>query len=316
MICVACAALPMSALNVSAANTTVNASLSNTDFQAAQDQDFTTTIYIPQNSNVSAFEAVLDYDASAVTLKSAKACTTDSGTIEVNPKDGKIYISYSATGNQTEQINVVDLTFHVVDDLAAGSYSILSLDGKGTNNASSESESGTATDYKLTSQFSDMSIYQFGDADLNGKVQSRDVSYIKQYVVKLRDMTDLSKTYANAYMDFEDDGTTPKVNSRDAGIIQQKVVKMDVTLGNRANVTFYGPDGSVYAQKSIKVGSAWDNIPDLPALQGYEDAKWSLKPDEYVAVDFSKITTDTDVYYCAAKDPNRIICDEVIAALV
>lgn len=315
MICVACAALPMSALNVSAANTTVNASLSNTDFQVAQDQDFTTTIYVPQNSNVSAFEAVLDYDASAVTLKSAKACTTDSGTIEVNPKDGKIYISFSATGNQTEQINVVDLTFHVVDDLAAGSYSILSLDGKGTNNASSESESGTATDYKLTSQFSDMSIYQFGDADLNGKVQSRDVSYIKQYVVKLRDMTDLSKTYANAYMDFEDDGTTPKVNSRDAGIIQQKVVKMDVTLGNRANVTFYGPDGSVYAQKSIKVGSAWDNIPDLPALQGYEDAKWSLKPDEYVAVDFSKITTDTDVYYCAAKDPNRIICDEVIAAL-
>lgn len=315
MICVAAAALPMSALSVSAANTTVNASLANTDFQAMQDQDFTTTIYVPQNSNVSAFEAVLDYDESSVTLKSAKACSNDNGSIEVNPKDGKVYISFSSTENQTEQINVVDLTFHVVDDLAAGSYSILSLDSKGTNNASSESESGTATDYKLTSKFSEMNIYQFGDADLNGKVQSRDVSFIKQYVVKLRDMTDLSKTYANAYMDFEEDGTTPKVNSRDAGIIQQKVVKMDITLGNRANVTFYGPDGSVYAQKSIKVGSAWDNIPDLPSIQGYEDAKWSLKPDEYVAVDFSKITTDTDVYYCAAKDPNRIICDQVISDL-
>ena len=63
-----------------------------------------------------------------------------------------------------------------------------------------------------------MTIYQYGDADLNGKVQSRDVSYIKQYVVKLRKFSALSGVYANAYMDFEEDGTTPKINSRDAGI--------------------------------------------------------------------------------------------------
>lgn len=315
MICVATVALPMSAFSVSAANAKVNASLANTDFQAAQDQDFTTTIYVPQNSNISSFEAVLDYDESAVTLKSAKACSNDSGIIDVNPKDGKIHIAFSSTKNQNEQIDIVDLTFHVVDDLAAGSYSVISLDSKGTNNASSESESGSDTDYEITTNFTDMQIYQFGDADLNGKVQTRDVSRVMQYTVRMIDLTDVSKTYANAFMDFEEDGITPKVNSRDAGIIQQKVVKMDVTLGNRANVTFYGPDGSVYVQKSIKVGSAWDNIPEVPAIQGYEDAKWSLKPDEYVAVDFSKITTDTDVYYCAAKDPNRIICDEVIAAL-
>lgn len=313
MICVAVATLPISTLSASAANTTVNASLANTEFLAVQDQDFTTTVYIPQNSNISAFEAVLDYDASAVTLTSAKACSTESGSIEVNSKNGKVYISYSSTENQTDQINVVDLTFHVVDDLTSGTYSVISLDSNETNNASNESINGTATDYKLTSNFTDMTIYQYGDADLNGKIQSRDVSYIKQYVVKLRDISDLSKIYANAYMDFEEDGSTPKVNSRDAGIIQQKVVKMDVALGNRVNVTFYGPDGSIYTQKSVKVNSTWNNIPDVPDIQGYNDAKWSLKSDEYVAIDFSKITTDTDVYYYATKDVNRLICDQVIA---
>lgn len=313
IICVAVAALPISALNVSAADTTVNASLRNTEFYAAQDQDFTTTVYIPQNSNVSSFEAVLNYDASAVTLKSAEACSTESGSIKVNPKNGKVYISYSSTENQTDQINVVDLTFHVVDDLTSGTYSVISLDSSETNNASSEAGDGKATDYKLTSSFTDMTIYQYGDADLNGKIQSRDVSRVMQYTVKMKDLSDLEKIYANAFMDYEEDGTTPKVNSRDAGIIQQKVVKMDVALGNRVNVTFYGPDGNIYTQKSIKVNSGWRNIPEVPDIQGYNDPKWSLKPDEYVAVDFSKITTDTDVYYYATKDPNRIICDQVIS---
>lgn len=313
MICVLVASLPMSTLSVSAENAVVNAVLANTEFNAAQDQDFKTTVYIPQNSNVSAFEAVLNYDTSTVTLNSAKACSSESGSIGVNAKNGKVYISYSSTENQTEQINVVDLSFHVVDDLTSGTYSIFSLDSNETNNASSESSNGSAIDYKLTSNFTDMTIYQYGDADLNGKIQSRDVSRVMQYTVKMRDLTDLSKTYANAFMDFEEDGVTPKVNSRDAGIIQQKVVKMDVTLGNRVNITFYGPDGSIYTQKSIKVNNGWSNIPEVPEIKGYKDARWSLKPDEYVAVDFSKITTDTEIYYFAEKDINRLICDQVIS---
>lgn len=289
--------IPLDSVNVSATDlTTVNAVLSNTEFQTAQDMDFTTTIFVPESSNIASFEAVINYDTSAVSLVKATPCKDNNGTVEVNEKNGKIYLSYSSAENQTEKINAVDLTFHVADDISSGDYEFITLDSNETNNASSETDSGNATDYKIKSNFNNMTIYQYGDADLNGKVQSRDVTYIKQYVVKLRELSDTSKIYSNAYMDFEEDGITPKINSRDAGIIQQKVVKMDVTLGDRVNVTFYDKDGEIYAKKSVKYGSALNNIPDLPELTGYEDCKWSLDSEKYVEADFSKITSDTEVY--------------------
>ena len=310
------AVLPLTALSTSAADVTVNATLSNTDFQAEQDKNFTTTVFVPENSNIASFEAVLNYDSSAVSLVDAKACKDSNGTVEVNKKDGKIYISYSSENNQTDKINVVDLTFHVNDDLSAGNYSFISLDSKETNNASSETDSGSSTDYKIKSGFTDMTIYQYGDADLNGKIQSRDVTYLKQYIVKIRELPDLSKKYSNAYMDFEEDGVTPKVNSRDAGIIQQKVVKMDVTLGDRVNVTFYDADGEVYAQKSVKKDSALNNVPDFPVQTGFEEYNWSLSPDKYVEVDFSKISSDTEIYaWYGSPDPYALKAKEVVNVL-
>lgn len=310
------AALPLAVANVAAADVTVNATLANTEFNAAQDQDFTTTIFVPESSNIASFEAVINYDASAVSLKKAEARKDNNGTVEVNEKNGKIYLSYSAAENQTSQINVVDLTFHVNDDLAGGNYSFISLDTNETNNASSETESGDSTDYKLKSGFSDMTIYEYGDADLNGKIQSRDVTFLKQYVVKLRELSDLSRVYSNAYYDFEEDGTTPKINSRDAGIIQQKVVKMDVTLGDRVNVTFYDKNGEVYAQKSVKKGSSLVNVPDLPVLTGYKDYKWSSDPEKSVDVDFTNINSDKEVYaFYGEPDPYVLLTEKVIDVL-
>ena len=307
---------PLESTDVSAVDLKVNPILSNTEFQTAQDKDFTTTIFVPENSNIASFETVLNYDVSAVSLVKATPCKDNGGTVEVNEKNGKIYLSYSSTENQTEKINAVDLTFHVSEDISEGDYEFISLDSTGTNNASSETDSGDATDYKIKSDFKNMTIYQYGDADLNGKVQSRDVTYIKQYVVKLRELSDTSKIYSNAYMDFEEDEVTPKINSRDAGIIQQKVVKMDVTLGNRANVTFYDQDGEFYVKKSVKCGSALNNIPDLPELTGYKEAKWSLSPEEYVKADFSKITSDMEVYaWYGEPDPYATKAKQVIEVL-
>ncbi len=309
-------ALALTPSSVLTADAAVNASLSNTEFQTAQDQDFTTTIFVPESSNIASFEAVIDYDESAVSFKEYVACTDNNGSVVVNEKGGKLYLSYSATENQTEQINVVDLTFHVNDDLAAGTYDFIALDSGSTNNASSETDSGNATDYKMTSAFTAMTIYQYGDADLNGKVQSRDVSYLKQYVVKLRELSDVSRIYSNAYLDFEDDGVTPKINSRDAGIIQQKVVKMDVTLGNRVNVTFYDNDGAVYMQKSIKSDTELTNVPDVPALYGYNDYAWSADPETYVEVDFSKIYSDMEVYaWYGEPDPYVLKAEQVVEVL-
>ena len=53
---------------------------------------------------------------------------------------------------------------------------------------------------------------------------------IKQYVVKMIELSDVQKVYANVYADLDGEGN-PNINSRDALLLQQYVVKMDVVLG-------------------------------------------------------------------------------------
>lgn len=279
-----------------AADTSVNASVMNTEFQTEQDSDFTTTLYIPENSNISDFQAVIDYDEECVSLVKATPCESESGSIAVNEKNGKLYISYSSVKNQTAQIDVVDLTFHVTDDLAGGKYDFITIDTSGKNIASSNTASGDSTEHKLSPIFTTLDIYQYGDADLDGDINSRDITYVKQVVVGEREISDISRKYSNAYMDFEEDGVTPKISTRDAALIQQKVVKMDVNLGDRSTITFYDKDGEIYTEKSIKSETALSNIPSVPDIKGYGEAHWSLSPDELIEVDFAKISKDTEIY--------------------
>lgn len=65
---------PLESTDVSAVDLKVNPILSNTEFQTAQDKDFTTTIFVPESSNIASFEAVLNYDVSAVSLVKATPC--------------------------------------------------------------------------------------------------------------------------------------------------------------------------------------------------------------------------------------------------
>lgn len=74
--------------------------------------------------------------------------------------------------------------------------------------------------------------YQMGDVNGDGKVNSRDALMIKQFVVKMIELTEEQKVYANVYYDVDSDGN-PNINSRDAMLLQQFIVKMDVTLGGR-----------------------------------------------------------------------------------
>ncbi len=291
--------------------------ITNTDFQPEQGETFKTTLYIPKNSNISTFEAVLNYDTSCVTLTKAAVCEDSEGQVLINEKeDGKIYLTYTGVENQTAQIDVAELTFRVADDLAGDSYNFLSLDPKEENVASGNTADGSMADYELKSDFSALTIYQYGDADLDGAVKAKDVTYLKQYIVKMHDLSEISKKYANTYMDFEKDGVTPKVNSRDAMLIQQKVVRMNVNLGDRVTVTFYNNDGSVYAKKSIKAGTALLNVPKVPELTGYSVGAWSTSADEAAAVDFDKIESDLKVYAVYAEvDDNVAIYKKTVEAL-
>ncbi len=307
------AALP--AVTASAAET-AGVQLMNTAFQTAQDQEFTTTVYLPKDSNISDFQAYLRYDPACVTLVKATAVKTEQGQVAVNAKkDGSISLTYSAEQNQTEKLNLVKLTFRVPDDLAEGKYDFLTLNAGSDNMASSLDEEGKFTDVKLGADFGTMDIYQYGDANLDGKVQSRDVTLLKQYIVKTKTLSPLAKIYANAYVDYEEDGKTPKVNSRDAGMIQQKVVRMDVNLGNRVSVTFYDADGNFYAKKSIPAGAELKNVPDLPFTQGITDGLWSLSAEEEQPADFSAVKSDLEVYFVGKKDEKRDIFERTVAAL-
>ena len=280
---------------ISASAVEVNTVLTNTEIQAEQGQEFTTTIYLPENSNVITLEASLDYDSSAVSFVSAKAYDC----AQVNEENGRIIIGYSATENQNDKINVVDLTFRVDDELAAGSYDIISLSSIKEATVSSENENGEIKEYNISADFESLSIYKYGDANLNGDIGATDVTRVRQHIIQLpnKELKDLSKKYANAHMDFEEDEITPKINARDAGLIFQKVVEIDgLVLGNRVNVTFYDNEGEIYAERSIKAGSDLKNVPDIPKLTGFKEYNWSLDPDTYVEVTFTEIPSDIEIY--------------------
>ncbi len=309
-----------------AADTNVNATLMNTEFQAEQGSDFTTTIYVPANSNISDFAAVLNYNSDCVELVEAKPCESEKGTIIVNDKNGKLHISFSGTDNQTEKINVAELKFHVIDEIAGGKYDFISVDSSRDNTAYSNTEDGKFTDHKIMSDFTSLDVYQFGDSNLDGFVKINDVTYLKQGLVKMRELKDLEWKYSNTFMDYEDDGKTPKVNSRDAMQIQQKIAEMDVNLGDRVSVTFHElikdtedvtkREYAEYAKKSVKTEYALNSVPAIPEKTGYGESMWSLSPTEYVEVDFSKITKDTDVYaYYAEEDDKVKLFRKVVAAL-
>ena len=109
-----------------------------------------------------------------------------------------------------------DLTFKAADDLKAGTHTFLFAD-----------ESAN-----MTGDFAPIVIYQMGDVNLDGNINSRDALMIKQYVVKMIELTDAQKVYANVYNDFDNKGN-PLITSRDAMLLQQYIVMMDVTLDNR-----------------------------------------------------------------------------------
>ena len=66
--------------------------------------------------------------------------------------------------------------------------------------------------------------YSMGDANLDGKVNTRDAVYIKQSVVGLVELTERQKIFS----DVNGDGN---INTRDAVLIQQSIVGMDIDLG-------------------------------------------------------------------------------------
>lgn len=258
--------------------------------QTAQDETFTTTLYLEEGSNLIDFQMQIKYDTDIVTLISAEENENMKGTMEITPKEnGVIHLSYTKTSsNLTEKSDLVDLTFKVDENAGMGLYDIISLD----ESYAVEAHTMVGSDLKLlntSTEFAKLNIFKAGDVNLDGGVSIADVTFLRQHLASIRTLTDYQLKFADAYFDNN-------ISISDAVRIQQNLANEDILLGNRVNITFYDKDGNVQVIKSVKYGSDLTNIPQNIKYTGFTWLGWSSKASELVEVNFANLTKDMSVY--------------------
>ena len=157
------------------------------------------------------------------------------------------------------------LVFTCRSDIPSGTYELLYLDG---------------------TCVASFTVYEMGDANMDGKVNTRDAVLVKQSIVGMTELSNVQKAYADVVADG-------KINTRDVVLTLQDIVGMDVVLDDRVAVTFLDKEGSVYAIRSVKKGGALTVLPETPASApaGYE-SYWNLS-----GIDLSAVTADITVPY-------------------
>lgn len=265
------------------------ATLKLTDIQAMPGEQFKTTLYVVDGSEIADFDVELLYDTSVVQLISAKANKDVDGGVTVNTSTaGVINVNYSNVENTYEEMPIIDIVFKVDEEAGPDGYEFFKRNPADTNVAT-RLDGDNYLDVPIVCDFSNLNLYTAGDIDLSGKVEIRDVTHLRRYLARLETLTDYQLTMADAYYDND-------VNVRDAVYIQQMLAKFDVQLGNRANIYFYNADGTRYATKSVLIGSALTKVPAVPARAGYGEGSWSLSADSLTAPDFTAISKDMNVY--------------------
>ena len=288
MLLVLSVVLSLCVLPAHAANDTAKLIL--TPIEAMPNEQFKTTLCVAEGSEIVDFQIQLLYDTDVVRLVSAKASDDVDGDVVVNSgQQGVLKINYTLTSeNTSEQMPVVDLVFATDEEIGVGGYEFL----KENTAAAKSADRMVGTDLisvPLECDFSALNIYGSGDVDLNGNVEIRDVTRLRQYLARLVTLTDYQLRMADAYYDED-------VNVRDAVYIQQKLAEFNVQLGSRANIRFYRADGTLYTTKSVVLGSDLTKVPAVPAVAGQGEGSWSLSADELTAVDFSAVSGDMNVY--------------------
>ena len=268
-----------------------NIHISSTEFQVRQGSEFTTTIYIADNANIIDFEVLLKYDTDKLTLISATENEDIKGAVVINAETaGSIGVNYSRTSdNVNKQTMLVDLTFRVDEYLPAGVYDCLTVDTSGSYVAH-RLVNGLLEEVDFNCEFAPLSIYEVGDVDLNNKVDIGDATYIRRHLAKLHTLTEFQLLFANAQND-------ELVDIADAVALQRNLAKLEVdNYGDRVNVLFCNTDGEILTKKSVQIGANLDTVPEVPLLSGYTNGRWSLSKTEYVAPDYTNLTSELTVY--------------------
>lgn len=266
-----------------------SATLKLTPIEAQPGEQFTTTLYVTDGSEIADFDVRLQYDPEMLQLVSAKANKNVDGGVTVNANTpGAINLNYSNVENTYEEMPILDLVFKVDDEAGPGSYPLLKRNPADQSMATRLSDSGEYLDVPIVCDFAELKLFTAGDIDLNGKVEIRDVTHLRRYLARLEALTDYQLVMADAYYDED-------VNVRDAVYIQQYLAQFGVDPGNRANIYFYRQDGTPLTTKSVLRGNALTKVPAVPPVEGNEGV-WSLSAEEKQPADFSAVSKEMKVY--------------------
>ena len=258
--------------------------IKNTSFETDQGATFATTIYIEEGSGTELLQTKLLYDAKKLTLISAVPAD-DSGAVVNASTPGSVIISWtSMDGPVTAATNIVTLSFRVDETLSEGEYEFLRIDPT-FKSAGGNDE----TSVGVSSDFTPLSIYGYGDVNLNHEVDTMDALRAIKSWLGTATLSPVAQKYGDVNFDGE-------VDTLDALAIQRYYVGLRSTLGSRINITFYNADGSVYIVKSITVGTTLTNIPEVPAVEGYSNGKWSANRDTYVEPSYVEVQGNISVY--------------------
>jgi hypothetical protein len=188
-------------------------------------------------------------------------------------ESGAGYITLLVTGLRENEVNnLIELIFVTSTYAPVGESEFINVFGEDLF----DPKLGTIT------------IFQMGDVNMDGRVNTVDAAMIQRYAVKKLDLNEVQKVYGNVNGDTNQDGTL-KLNTVDAAMIQRFAVKKIDNLGNRVTVTFF--DGEAEERISLVVGSTLSDL--FTPGDGYA---WSLEEKSLVPVNFSTLTEDTIVY--------------------
>lgn len=259
-----------------------------------QGDTFVSVLRVAEDSGTAAFQIRLLYDPEIITVdKSSVAVSEDClGTTVVNAsRDGRIIVNFTRAENLTSGSDIINIPFTVNPDVAPGSYDVFTFDQSYDYEVVGVSALGGIENVDFTCDFAPMTIYEFGDANLDGRVSIIDPVGIRRHLAHFADS--LLNTKQQYYSDVDASGT---VTIADPVNIQQYLAQLLGTLGDRYTVTFYRMDGTKYAARSVKSGFGVVTLPAVPSEENYVNGRWSASPDEFVPVDLDNVTENLSVY--------------------
>lgn len=276
--------------------------VASSDFETHQGEEFSTTIYIPDNANIVDFDIAVKYDTELITLVSIEENEDIKGTVIFNAETpGRILINYTRTSkNVTSYQPLLDLKFRVNENIGIGTYDCLTIDPNAAYVAHWLNDAGSLEEVNFRCSFAKLTIYEMGDVDLSGKVDIGDATYIRRHLAGLSGsvLSEFQISLADTYYDTI-------VDIADAISLQRHLARLDVIYGNRVNVTFVDINGEVYAKKSVLYNGTLMSIPAVPNVEGYGEGTWSMSSTKFVAPVYSNLTEDITfyAYYSEKIDP-------------